>query len=159
MLGAGIPLDETYERGGEDEDGAQPLAARVRSASFDAKSKITAEWTGVEFSILSKGKATWVGGKVVHPKKNQTVEAGSVAVVPNAGPDYYHAMVSACRPGEWHREGLLICETGGKLAHLAVVGREQKCTVLMVPDALKKYRPGDTIFVDFETMKITTSVY
>lgn len=56
---------------------------------------------------------------------------------------------------ETGRRGCIICDTGGKLAHLAVVGREFKCTVLMLPNATKMYRERDRIWIDMNDGTIT----
>jgi|SRR5579859_330637 len=153
VIGAGIPLAQTYDRNSES------LGAVAMTAAHEAKYNLVKEWTGVEFSILARGDESWIGGEIVHPKPNNRVAPGSIAIVPSAGPDYYNAMVSACKPDpKYDRPGLIICETGGKLAHLAIVGREQKCTVLLVPNALKKYLPGDRISINFETNQITVTL-
>jgi len=159
MLGAGIPLSETYGRDFDAEDKkAIPLAERVRDASFSAKHDLVEEWTGVEFSILAKGDTTYAYGSVVFAKPDQEVPPGSIAIAPNAGPKYYLAMISANREDERGDRGLLICQTGGQLAHLAVVGREQNCTVLMIPKALAKFRETDRVGIHLDTMKMTIRV-
>lgn len=151
MLGAGVPLEDAYARDDVDENGQEVLASRVRGASFSAAATLVDEMTGVEFVILAGGgegsEHDWVGGDVVHAQPNKPVPAGSVAIAPHAGPEYQLAMISANKKNSHGRYGVLICETGGKLAHLAVVGREQNCTVLMIPDALKKYKNGDHVFI------------
>lgn len=159
MLGAGVPLNETYDRD-YDEDKPLSLGAVVRSASFAVRSGIVQEWTGVSFVILaSDTEDKWLGGKIVHPKPNEACPPGSIAVVPHAGPEYQLAMETACKlDPETHRHGLVISETGGKLAHLAIVGREMKCTVLMIPTALKKYKVGRSISVDMKRKKITEHI-
>jgi len=163
MLGAGIPLSETYDRSTTlfDDDGdnkTESLAERVRSASFEARSQLVEEWTGVEFSILSKGKDEWFSGEVVFAKPDEDVPPGSIAIAPNAGPKYYMAMISANKKNKDGDRGLLICQTGGTLAHLAVVGREEKCTVLMIPKANAKFQPGDRLWINLKSNKITVRV-
>lgn len=49
----------------------------------------------------------------------------------------------------------IICETGGKLAHLAVVGREYDVTILLVPNALKLYNENQYLTVDLINNQIT----
>jgi phosphohistidine swiveling domain-containing protein len=160
LLGAGIDLDEAYEHKYDWKTKNQniSLGEAAMKAAYNVKGDIVKDWTGVEFSFLARGDTDYVSGTIVHAKPNQKVAAGSIAIVPNAGPDYYITMMSACKPGEHDRQGAIICETGGKLAHLSITGREQKCTVLMVPGALKKYRDGDFLSIDLDSGKITLSL-
>ena len=154
MLGAKIPLKETYSHSDDS------LGGVVMSSAYKLRSKIVEEWTGVKFAILSKGDQSWVGGEIVHPKSNEACPPGSIAIIPHAGPEYQIAMETACRPTDdnFGRPGLVICEVGGKLAHLAIVGREMNCTVLMIPNALKKYPVGRKIYIDMEKGLITEHI-
>ncbi len=145
MLGAGLSLRDTYSA--DDES----LPARVMSAAYSKRSALVDEWTGCQFVPLAVAKGeSWFSGEVVMPKPNEAVPPGSIAVVPTAGPEYQLAMQSACRPGSDGRPGLLVCNTGGRLAHLAIVGKELGCTVLMVPNATAKFRKGQTVFVNLK---------
>lgn len=155
MLGAGLDIDKTYEE--KTADGAATLEGLVRDASFSERARLVEEWTGVPFVILAKGTSTYLYGDVVYAKPDQPVVPGCIAIAATAGPEFQLAMESACRPGTNGRPGALICETGGKLAHLAIVGRELSCTVLMVPDALTKYREGQKLSIDIAKGVITLS--
>lgn len=152
MLGAGIPLDKTYDN---DENS---LAYIVRHSSFLACDELMKEYTGHQFTVLSKGAQSTFIGDVVFPKPNERVAPGSIAVVPHAGPEYQLAMETANMENSFGRRGCLIAETGGKLAHLAVVGREFKCTVLMMPGVMSMYSIGDTVEIDMEDGVIKSSV-
>ena len=100
-----------------------------------------------------------MSGTIVHPKPGEPVAPGSIAVVPNAGPDYQFAMETANTEGSGGKRGLIICETGGKLAHLAVVGREYKCTVLMIPGALSLYKEDQSVWIDLKAGTIEHRVW
>lgn len=139
MLGAGESIDNAYEH-----DPASRWDIVMRSA-HSLRATITEEWTQAQFVVLAKGKERYFSGTVVKPEPNEAVPEGSIAVVPSAGPQYQLAMETACEGG-----GVLICDTGGKLAHLAIVGREFGCTVLMVPDATKRFREGQILSVDMD---------
>lgn len=146
MLGAGLSLAE-YQK--PEEDGTR-LEHVVMKCAFEERHRIVEAHTGFPFSILAKGKATHFSGEVEHAEPNQPVKQGCIAIAATAGPEFQLAMEAASRPGEHGAPGVLICETGGKLAHLATVGREMGCTVLMVPDARKKYPPGSHVFISME---------
>lgn len=136
-IGAGLDLDNAYERRGDS------LETIANSAAFSEMFEINREWSKSDFVILAGcGSDVNVYAEIHHPKPNKTVPAGSIAVVPHAGPEYQNAMMSANKKDKHGNRGMIICETGGKLAHLAVVGREMECNVLMVPNALKKFKTG-----------------
>lgn len=153
MLGARIPLKDTYDR--EDDEAVPSLAAVVRSCSFSLRSELNKEITGHDFTVLAKGEITYVIGEVAFPKPNERVKAGSIAVVPHAGPEYQNAMETANMENPEGNRGLIICDTGGKLAHLVIVGREFKCTVLMMPGATGMYREGERVCVNVSEGTIT----
>ena len=143
MLGAGVPLDETYDH----EDTA--FGQVVRSSAYDYANKIVEEQTGHKFMTLARTERSYFFGDITRPGPNERCKPGSIAIVPNAGPDYQNAMETACGVGEYG-PGLIICETGGKLAHLAVVGREFKCTVLMMPNVMSLYREGESVSINVD---------
>lgn len=91
--------------------------------------------------LVSNGIAR---GKIVFPKPHEDVEPGSIIVIPTAGPEYDVAARSAHSKGG----GAIITEVGGKLCHLATVGRESNYRMVMVEDALSKYVPGMNVEVD-----------
>ena len=150
VLGAGIPLDQVYDH----DD--QSLGAVAMSCAHELRSKIVQEYTRHQFVTLSKNDQRIFSGDIVHPEPNERVPSGSIAIVPHAGPEYQLAMETANGiDPETGRRGCIICDTGGKLAHLAVVGREFKCTVLMLPNATKMYRERDCIWIDMSNGTIT----
>lgn len=154
MLGAGVPLKETYDHEGGFGD-------IVRKSAYRYKDVLVKKYTNRQFTVLARDTdSKWVSGTVCHPKPGERVAPGSIAVVPNAGPDYQFAMETANMHGvENGGRGCIICETGGKLAHLAVVGREYKCIVLMIPDALKLYKEGQRVWIDMESGTIEHKVW
>lgn len=93
----------------------------------------------------------WVEGKVLHPKPGEAVPAGSLIVIPFAGPDY---TVPATTAGP---TGAIITERGGELAHLVVVGREQGLRLVRIPGALEKYPAGVRLSVNCDEGKVEVS--
>jgi len=158
MLGAGIPLEEAYDRSRADKE--VTLGQIVRNSSIHHRHALVKEYTAREFTVLAGDpRRTTCYGPVVHPGPGERVPPGSIAIVPNAGPDYQLAMETANMETPDHKRGLIICETGGKLAHLAVVGREYKCVVLMLPNALKLFQPPRDVWVDLREGRIEPIVY
>jgi hypothetical protein len=149
MLGAGLSLEETYDR---DSDSLTSLVLRRAS---EKQMDLTQEWTGAEFVVLARGDSRrHFSGQPVIARPHDQVPAGSIALAKTAGPEYQLAMVSASRPDQYGQPGLIICETGGKLAHLALVGREHGCTVLMVPQVIAKYGQARSVSIDIESGRI-----
>lgn len=134
-LGAGLALDDVYE--------SNP----VNKAVWEFCSRL-AEQSGHNcVKLAGKGKAL---GQVVFPKPNEPVPAGAIAVVPFAGVDYELAMLSACRDGK----GAVIAAVGGKLAHLATVGRELGARLVVVENAMTEFTEGDFVTVDADTVQV-----
>lgn len=139
MVGAGLDPEGAYELDGD------TYGRRVQSAAYTLRFSQVHEWTDAQFVILSRGTDDWIHGETVLAHPHEAVKAGSIAIVPHAGPEYQLAMESACRPGRHGQRGAVICETGGKLAHLAIVGRESRSTLLLVPDARKRFPEGTAL--------------
>lgn len=134
-LGAGLALEEVYETNA------------VNQAVWEFCSRL-AEQSGHNcVKLAGKGKAI---GQVVFPKPNEPVPAGAIAVVPFAGVDYEMAMLSACRDGK----GAVIAAVGGKLAHLATVGRELGARLVVVENAMAEFIEGDFVTVDADTVQV-----
>jgi phosphohistidine swiveling domain-containing protein len=94
-----------------------------------------------------------VSGAVVFPGPNEGVPAGSIAVVPSAGPAYEIALLSACKGGA----GAVIAAVGGKLAHLAIVSREMGARLVVMEGAMQALKPGQIVTVDFDKGIIETT--
>ena len=97
--------------------------------------------------LAGKGKVT---GPVVFPKAGEGVFAGSIAVVSHAGPDYELALISACK----NDTGAVIAAVGGKLAHLAIVSRELGARLVVVDEALSKFKEGELVTLDLDTGEV-----
>lgn len=153
ILGAGLSLEDAYAH---DE---KTLGSVVMSSAVREQFKLVKEWTQMQFVALAyPGKPRYFSGQVIVAEPNKPVPAGSIALAATAGPEYQLAMETACQPDQYGAKGLIICATGGKLAHLATVGREFKCTVLMVPDAVEKYRTTRCLSIDMDEGKIYHSI-
>ena len=144
MLGAGLRIDEVY--GGS----PRTLSSIVLRRADEERVRLMREWAGCNFAILSAGEQRRFSGRPVAVSPHESVPAGSIALARNAGIEYQAAMLSACRPDESGRQGLIICATGGRLAHLAKVGRELSRTILLVDDAISKLQHARELFVDLD---------
>ena len=144
VLGAGLDPGDAYPRDGE----AGARARAVRGATWDARHALRRELLGRGCAVLSGRGAT--AGEAVHPGPDEEVPAGSIAVVPHAGPEYWAAARSACALGD----GAVIAETGGKLAHLALLGREagpdgrEAFRLVVVPGARRLFPAEARVRVD-----------
>ena len=62
-----------------------------------------------------------------------------IVVIPNMHPSYYTQVMDA---------RAAIAEVGGQLAHLAVVCRESRRTMMVLPDACELLTPGMRVTLD-----------
>ena len=154
VIGAGVDPREAYDHSDRGDNDCS-LGAALMDAAYGIRGDIVKEWTQVEFSFLAKSSDRYVTGKVVRAQRGKPVPAGCIAICEDASVDY-HMVLESINKG--HDRGAIICQTGGKLAHMATVGREYDVMVLMVPDALTKYRPDDLLFIDLESMTISTHI-
>jgi len=148
MVGAGLDPESAYE--------ADPAsyAARVQASAYLLRTRIYSEWCQADFVILARGKQDRLYGEVVFPKPGEAVPPGSIVVIPHAGPEYQATLVSACKADQSGRAGAVICEVGGRLAHLAVVGREFGHTLLLLQNAMRRLKPGTLVTLDLIERKL-----
>jgi len=113
--------------------------------------KLAYQWQAVEgekcLKLAGSGKVT---GPVVFPKAGEAVLAGSIAVVSHAGPDYELALMSACK----NDTGAVIAQVGGKLAHLAIVSRELGARLVVVDEAMTKFKEGELVTLNLDTGEV-----
>lgn len=140
MVGAEpmIPLDSWH--GSEDD---KPLFA----AALDGQEAIQSRVGDFEVAVMcGTGQAR---GEVVHPDEDQEVPAGSIIVIPFAGPEYAIPAMSA---GE---TGCIITQTGGRLSHLSILGREMNLRMVRIEDAIDLYPEGTDLHVDLNRGRVT----
>ncbi|KWU19143.1 PEP-utilizing enzyme [Burkholderia cenocepacia] len=134
-LGAGLPMDQVYE------------SNSVNQAAWAFCSRLAYQKGQNCVRLAGSGK---VFGQVVFPKPDEPVAAGSIAVVPFAGVPYELAMLSACRDGA----GAVVAAVGGKLAHLATVGREMGARLVVMDEAMTQLNEGDFVTVDLDKAQV-----
>lgn len=143
MLGGGFNLEADYDR----------TKTRVQQSADHLRFTLREAALSANCTVLSgRGQAF---GRVVHPKPGEPVDAGDIAVIPFAGPAYQLALETACRDGR----GAVICEVGGKLAHLAIVGRERDARLVMQEGALTRYIEGSHVSVDCDAHSIQAHAF
>lgn len=124
MLGAGLDLEETYSFGSE-----------VMKAALDESFRIQSDLGDFTYTVLS-------GGPEV-----EGVIGEDILVLSDLRntPENNAALASA--------RGILT-ERGGELAHVAVVAREMRVPLFLVPNALKAFRAGERVKLCAEEGKI-----
>lgn len=135
LLGAGIPLEHAY-----DLDKHVPGLDR---AWWRAYRRVQAEKLTFEVAVL-RGSGV-VEGDVVHARPGQAVPKGCVAVVPTLDAEYTPLLGSAAA---------IVAERGGMGAHLVKVGGEFDVRIVVVEDALRKYREGVKLVVDCDKGRV-----
>lgn len=100
-----------------------------------------------EFDTLNSANLDSFSGSVV-TSKSDMINKFNILVIPHAGPEFDVIARKA---------GLVICETGSRMAHLAVVGREFGLPLIRIEGACSKFKEGITLNIDFTTNTITAS--
>jgi phosphohistidine swiveling domain-containing protein len=98
-----------------------------------------------EFDTLNSAGLDSFSGTVVTPE-SEHIHRNSILVIPTAGPEYDVIARKA---------GLVICETGSRMAHLAVVGREFGLPLIRIEGACERFKEGVTLNIDFKTNTLT----
>lgn len=120
VIGAGLDLDAFYDK-----------ERAIELSSYHYRMEVVSELASFDFIPLSKSDRQYVSGKVRLLQPGETLKKGQIGVIPHAGVEYDAALRSASQ-----HKSALICATGGKLAHLAVVGREMNVPVVMWEKAM-----------------------
>lgn len=141
MVGAepAIPFDDWY--------GSKDHQQALQRAVYGAQRRVQKQVAGFSCLVLC-GTGYISEGKVRHPEPDEEVPAGSTIVIPHASPKYAIPAMSA------GPEGLIICEQGGELSHIAVVGREQGLRLVQVPDALQRFPAGCWVSGDLDEGRV-----
>ncbi len=104
----------------------------------------------MDFNIIAKGSNTKIEGFTVNTHNYESVPKGQrILVIPNLSVDFEQAFF-ACDH--------IICETGGKLAHLATLAREFDKAIIRVENATLQFIRKKPIKVDFINGKLEYDV-
>lgn len=112
--------------------------------------RIMEELTGHQFNTLARGsvpegKTERFVRHVDTPERIFLINQGDIIIIPTASPDF-EVVAHKCA----EKDAILITEVGGKLCHLATVGREFGLTLLMLPEARKFMPMGCKVSIDVD---------
>lgn len=111
---------------------------------FNQRHKWHEKMTGSNIKPLLRGSHKGFDKAYVRhvdtPDKIDFINENDVIVIPNASPDF-EAVAHRCA----EKGSILITETGGKLCHLATIGREFGLTLYLLPDAMKLLPVGSQV--------------
>jgi len=133
-LGCGLNIDDTVY------DSNSINHAAFMEMMFEMQKALL----GYEFQVLTSGGQKEVAGRIVGPDARY-IGPEDILLVPHAGVEFDLPAREA---------GAVICETGGKLAHLVTVCREDNKPIVRVPDALKILQPGMRVTLDLQKGKL-----
>lgn len=113
----------------------------------DLTSHIQKKYLNYDVHVLTAGGQTNVYGKIRTPETFDRRQAGedTILCVPHAGPEFETMAL---------KSKAVICEQGGKLAHLVIVGRELNLPIIRDDNALTKYTNGMRVSIDLKAGKI-----
>lgn len=101
------------------------------------------------FTVLNKVNDC-VSGEVYFPKENEEeIPEGKILIIPTATEEYFLPSLS-----NMNGKGCIITEKGSKTSHIIVMSKEFDFNVILVSDAMKKFKEGDRISIDFEDLVI-----
>lgn len=99
-----------------------------------------------EMNIIHRGKHLKIEGFTVNTNNYESVPKGQrILVIPNLSVDFEQAFF-ACDH--------IVCETGGKLAHLATLAREFDKSIVRMENATLLFMKKEKVIIDFELGKI-----
>lgn len=145
-LFTGIPFEDAYEEDNED----VAFFTHCRFRYYTGHSGISNSLMPLANGTLRKNVQQALVIHVSSPQEMATVSPtmGMVIVIPQAGPDYEPIARKCAESGV-----PLIAETGGKLCHLATVGREMGLKLFMLPNAREHLPDRLMINIDAESLK------
>lgn len=137
VIGAGFDPETFYQE-----------QSNINDCAYAYGIKLAEEILKFEFLPLSKSDKKSVYGTIKYIKPGETLEAGEIGAIPHAGVEYDAALRSA------HKHGTaLICKVGGRLAHVAIVGRELNVPIIMW-EKIDEIFQGTNVTIDLENGKI-----
>lgn len=132
-LGCGFAIDaKTYRHD-----------SREYRAILDLMFEVQRTLLNFEVQVLARGPE--VSGTVVFAD-SENIDRNSILVVPHAGVEFELQAMAA---------GAVICEAGGRLAHLVTVCREQDKPIMRMDGACSKLSPGQSVKVHPATGRVT----
>lgn len=134
-LGAGLPLDTAYDHDSWQYKLFCEKLFEVQSTYFED-----------DFNILNRADKREIKGTIVNPYNYETVPKGErILVIPHLGVEF-EVVALQC--------DAIICETGGKLAHLATVGREMGMPIIRIENAVVSFALPRKVEIDLLEGKI-----
>jgi phosphohistidine swiveling domain-containing protein len=134
-LGAGLPLDNAY-----DHDMWQ------NRLFFEKMFEVQSTYFEHDFNILNRADQTKIKGTIVNPYNYENFPKGErILVIPHLGVEFEVAALQC---------DAIICETGGKLAHLTTVGREMGIPIIRMENAVIAFAMPRKIEFDLMEGKI-----
>jgi len=135
VVGAGISIHKIY---GYERDRVLCDAIWDKRFAFEQEKKLA--------FIPLKGTGRFTG-IVSHPKPNEESTGNEIIVIPNLSTDYYISAQKAL---------VVIAEQGGEMSHLVKVS--DTFNIVRIHDALKLFKPGQKITVDFDKKFVVHSL-
>ncbi len=114
-----------------------------------AKQEIHAEGNALQGLGVAAGKAAGTARLITHPYEGGKLQPGDILVAPSTDPGWTPLFLKV---------SAIVMETGGFLAHGAIVAREYGVpAVVNIPGAMKIIRDGQEIIVDGDEGKVFMS--
>ena len=130
-LGAGLNIKQAYDY---DDEYYKLFMDAVWEMQYSLEKR--------EFFIINRGNKNIIEGIAVNVNNYESVDKGKrILVIPNLSVDFEQAFFQCDH---------IICENGGKLAHLATLAREFDKSIIRVENATLQYIRKLPLTIDFE---------
>lgn len=134
-VGAGLDIDKAYDMSAWEYKLFMKKMFELQDCFFD----------DYEFNIITKGEKSIIEGTTVNISNYESIPKGErILVIPHLGVEF-ETVALQC--------DAIITETGGKLAHLATVGRELKIPIIRIENAVIQFAIAHKFKFDLEEGK------
>jgi hypothetical protein len=161
-LGGGLCLDKAYKR-----EGAEPQDLQAFSQAKDLVEDEMQDIISFDFTVLANGLknitsanlSVYEALKTLPP--NSTSSSHILCQESKPRSRYFPQLNAICLPHAGmefdlvaQKADVIICETGGKLAHLAIVSREQGKLLIRVDNACKRFPVFTKLDIDLNQLTL-----
>lgn len=121
----------------------------IKYSKINVKTEIDEDIIEDYFVVLNKVNDL-VEGEVYFPKENEeNIPEGKILVIPTATEEYFLSSLS-----NTNGKGCIITEKGSKTSHIILMSKEFNFNVILINDAISKFKEGDNLKIDLNDLVI-----
>lgn len=121
----------------------------IKYSQINVKTDIDEDIVEDYFVVLNKVNDL-VEGEVYFPKENEeNIPEGKILIIPTATEEYFLSSLS-----NTNGKGCIITEKGSKTSHIILMSKEFNFNVILINDAISKFKDGDNLKIDLNDLII-----